>query len=201
MFDRALRPLIDRPLNAVGQRLHRSGVSANAVTVVGFLIGMAVIPALVFQMTTLALLCLALNRIADGLDGAVARVAGPSDVGGFLDIVLDFIFYSAVVFGAALARPDLAIWAAFLIFSFIGTGSSFLAFAIIAAKRGQQTAARGRKSFFYMGGLTEGTETIVALALITARPDWLPWVAGIFGAMCWITTATRIAEGVSSFRD
>jgi len=201
MLDRTLRPLIDPPLNAVGRRLHAAGVSANAVTVAGFVIGMAAVPALALDQSWLAVLCIALNRAADGLDGAVARAAGPSDLGGFLDIVLDFIFYSAIVFAAALARPELAVWAAFLIFSFIGTGSSFLAYSIIAAKRGVTSVARGAKSIFYLGGLAEGTETIAALVLIAARPDWLPWVAAIFGAMCWITTATRIAEGVRAFRD
>jgi phosphatidylglycerophosphate synthase len=156
---------------------------------------------MVLDLGWVALICLAVNRLADGLDGAIARVRGPSDLGGYLDIVLDFIFYSAVVMGAGLARPDLAIWAAFLIFSFIGTGASFLAFAIVAAKRGIETEAQGRKSIFYIGGLAEGTETIIALGLLTLRPDWLPWIAGVFGAMCWITTAFRIGEGVRVFSD
>jgi phosphatidylglycerophosphate synthase len=199
MLDRALRPLIDAPLNALGRRLSDGGVSANTVTVAGFVIGICAVPAMALQLGWIALGCLALNRLADGLDGAIARARGPSDLGGYLDIVLDFIFYSAIVFGAGLARPDLAIWAAFLIFSFIGTGASFLAFAIVAEKRKIETEARGKKSIFYIGGLAEGTETIIALGILTIRPDWLAWVAGIFGAMCWITTAFRIGEGVRVF--
>ena len=199
MLDSALRPLIDVPLNAVGRRMSAAGISANAVTVAGFAIGIGAVPAMVLELGWVALGCLALNRMADGLDGAIARVRGPSDLGGYLDIVLDFIFYSAVVFGAGLARPDLAIWAAFLIFSFVGTGASFLGFAIVAEKRGIKTEAQGRKTIFYIGGLAEGTETIIALAILTVRPDWLPWVAGIFGAMCWITTVFRIGEGVRVF--
>lgn len=201
MLDSALRPLIDRPLNALGVRLAAGGLSANAITVAGFVIGMAALPALALGETWVAFGCLIANRIADGLDGAVARVRGPSDLGGYLDIVLDFIVYSAVVFAAGLAAPEHAIWAAFLIFSFIGTGASFLAFAIVAAKRRIETVTRGRKSIFYIGGLAEGTETIIALAILTLRPDWLPWVAGIFGAMCWITTAFRVGEAVRTFSD
>lgn len=201
MFDAALRRVIDPPLNAAGRGLNRIGVSADAVTVAGFAVGLAAVPALALQEYWLALALIVANRLGDGLDGAVARAAGPTDLGGYLDIVLDFIFYSAVVFGVALGRPDEAVFAAFLIFSFIGTGASFLAFAIIAAKRGVTTEARGRKSIFYLGGLTEGAETIACLVAICLFPAYFPWIAGVFGALCWITTASRIGQAVVSFRD
>lgn len=201
MFDAVLRRAIDPPLDAAGRRLARRGVTANTVTLIGFAVGSAAVPALACGRYDLALAAILANRLADGLDGAVARAAGPTDLGGYLDIVLDFLFYSAVVFGVALGRPQDALWAAFLIFSFVGTGTSFLAYSIIAAKRGVTSARRGRKSIFYLGGLAEGTETIAALALICLFPDRFPWIAGVFGAMCWITTATRIGQAVQAFRD
>lgn len=199
MLDAALRRMIDPPLDAAGRRLARAGVAANTMTIAGFAVGAAAVPALATGRHDIALAAILLNRLADGLDGAIARAAGPSDLGGYLDIVLDFLFYSAVIFGVALGRPDQAVWAAFLIFSFVGTGTSFLAYAIIAAKRGVTTATRGRKSIFYLGGLAEGSETIAALVLICLFPDAFPWIAGVFGAMCWITTAGRIWQAVQSF--
>lgn len=201
MFDAALRRVVDPPLNAVGRAVARAGISANAVTVAGFVVGLGALPALAAEQYAVALALIVLNRLADGLDGAVARAAGPSDLGGYLDIVLDFIFYSAVVFGMALARPEEAVFAAFLIFSFIGTGASFLAYAIIAAKRGVTTEARGVKSIFYLGGLTEGAETIACLVAMCLFPAYFPWIAAVFGAMCWITTASRVGQAVVSFRD
>ncbi|EDP65240.1 phosphatidylglycerophosphate synthase [alpha proteobacterium BAL199] len=201
MFDAALRRVIDPPLDVLGSSLARMGVSANAVTVVGFSIGIMAVPALAFGRYDLALALILINRLGDGLDGAIARSVGASDLGGYLDIVLDFIFYSAVVFGLALGRPDQAVWAAFLIFSFVGTGVSFLAYAIIAAKRGAEDKRQERKSFIYLGGLTEGAETIAVFVLICVLPDLFPWIAAVFGAMCWITTATRITEAVRVFRD
>lgn len=201
MFDAALRRVVDPPLNRAGRAVARAGISANAVTVSGFVIGLGALPALALEQYGLALALIAGNRLADGLDGAVARATGPSDLGGYLDIVLDFIFYSAVVFGVALGRPGDAVFAAFLIFSFIGTGASFLAYAIIAAKRGVTTEARGAKSIFYLGGLTEGAETIVCLMAICLFPAHFPWIAVVFGAMCWVTTASRIGQAVHSFRN
>ena len=133
------------------------------------------------------------------MDGAVARTAGTTDRGGFLDIVSDFIVYSAVVFGFALAQPDQALAAAFLIFSFVGTGSSFLAFAVMAERRGLSTDRRGTKSLYYLGGLTEGTETIAVFVAMCLVPQAFGWIAWGFGALCWLTTAVRIIEGWRAF--
>ena len=129
----------------------------------------------------------------------MARASGSSDLGAYLDITLDFIFYSAVPFGLAIANPDHALAAAFLIFSFVGTGSSFLAFAIIAQKRGISTEARGKKGFFYLGGLTEGGETIIFLIVVVTFPQAFMPLAWVFGALCWITTATRIWSAITRF--
>jgi phosphatidylglycerophosphate synthase len=141
------------------------------------------------------------NRLCDGLDGAVARRGGPTDRGGYLDIVLDFIFYAGVPFFFALGRPEAALPAAFLAFSFMGTAASFLAFAVFAEKRGLSTAARGRKSLYYLGGLTEGAETIALFVLICLAPSWFEPAAWAFGGLCWITTAGRIASAVQAFSE
>ena len=201
MLDVFARRFIDGPLNAAARRLARRGVEANALTLSGFGVGLVAVPLLAIEAYLPALGCILLNRIADGLDGPLARARGKaSDLGGFLDIVCDFIFYSAVIFGFALGKPEQALAAAFLIFSFIGTGSSFLAYAIVAAKRGITTDLRGRKSLYYLGGLTEGTETVVLLVVICLFPDWFAWIAWGFGTACWLTTAGRVLAGWRSFR-
>lgn len=198
MFDAVLRRLIDPPLNRLGRWLARGGITANQITLAGFAVGLLALPALAYQLYWLALLFILLNRLFDGLDGAVARAIGPSDLGGYLDIVCDFIFYAAIAFGFALAEPGNAVAAAFLVFSFIGTGSSFLAYAIIAAKRGITTERQGKKSLYYLGGLTEGGETIAVFVLFCLFPAAFVWLAVIFGVLCWITTATRM---VMAWRD
>lgn len=201
MFDALLRRVIDPPLNRVGAELARAGMSANTLTATGFVIGICAVPALAAGLTGVALLCIALNRILDGLDGPVARHRGATDLGGYLDIVADFIFYSAVPFGLALADPQSnALPAAFLIFSFVASGSTFLAFAAVAAKRGIMTQAQGKKSLYYLGGLMEGTETILFLLFIAAFPQYFAQAAWIFGALCWISAAGRVAIAVQSFR-
>ena len=203
MFDHRLRPIIDRPLNAVARRLVRWGIGANQITLIGFGIGMAGAIAIALQQYLLGLIMILASRAADGLDGAVARANGSaSDRGGFLDIVLDFLFYSSIPFAFALAAPEQnAVAAAFLIWSFIGTGASFLGYAVIAEKRGISTDARGRKSLFYLGGLTEGAETILFLCLVCLWPQHFAVMAWVFATLAWITTATRIYMGWTDFKD
>lgn len=180
--------------------LVRAGWSADAVTVTGFCIGLLAIPAIALEAYWIGLAFILANRMADGLDGAVARLTEKTDRGGFLDIALDFIFYSSIPFAFALADPtDNALAAAFLIFSFIGTGCSFLAYAIMAEKRGLSTDIQGQKSLYYLSGLTEGTETIGLFVLACLLPGWFPVLAWVFGTLCWITTATRIHAGWRTF--
>lgn len=201
MFDARLRKLIDPPIDRLCRPLTRLGVSANLATMLGFAIGLAAMAAIARQAYGLGLGLLLLNRLLDGLDGALARHAGISDLGGFLDIVADFIVYAGVPFAFALADPTAnALPAAFLIFSFVGTGSSFLAYAIMAAKRGITTELRGKKSLYYLGGLTEGTETIVAFVVACLWPAAFPLIAWMFGALCWLTTATRVAVAWQTLR-
>ncbi len=196
MLDPWCRRIIDPPLNAAGRRLAQAGIGADAMTLAGLTIGLAAVPALAWGQYGLALGLILANRLADGLDGAIARARGPTDRGGYLDIVADFAFYGLVPFGFALADPARnALPAAFVLASFMGTASSFLAFAALAAKRGLTTAARGRKSFYHLGGLAEGTETILFLVACCLLPQWFPLLAWGFGALCWLTTLGRVAAG------
>jgi phosphatidylglycerophosphate synthase len=199
MLDSYMHHIVDPPLDRVGSRLAAAGVPADAVTLVGFGVGLLAIPCLAGEWYGVALTAILANRLADGLDGAVARHTSLTDFGGYLDIVCDFIAYSGVAFGFALARAENALPAAFLILSFVGTGSSFLAYAILAAKRGLSNEARGRKSLYYLGGLTEGTETIAVFTAFCLFPDAFPILAYIFGALCWLTTAARVATARRSF--
>ena len=162
MLDRTILDKTRSMLSGLAEQLLKRNITANQVTVAGFLVGMTAVPLIIFNYTYIALACIILNRLLDGVDGTLARMSTPTDRGGFLDIVLDFIFYSAIPLAFAIANPESnALAAAFLIYAFIGTGCSFLAFAAIAEKRKLSSTEFPDKSFYYLGGLTEATETIV----------------------------------------
>ena len=200
MLDRAARRLIDPVLEQLAVAAQQRAITANQVTVAGFAFGLAAMAAIALQSYGLALLLLLANRLADGVDGALARRNGATDLGGYLDIVLDFIIYSGAAFAFALAQPDHAVAAAFLIFSFMGTGSSFLAFAIFAAKRKLDGEEATNKSFYYLGGITEGTETILLFVIVLLFPGWFPAAAYLYGTLCWLTTVGRIGAAVQRLR-
>jgi phosphatidylglycerophosphate synthase len=200
MLDAVLRPLVDRALHAPAVRVARLGIHPDTITLGGFAIGVLGCIAIALHGYLTGLLLVLINRWMDGMDGAVARAADCcTDLGGYLDIVTDFLLYSGFAFAFALAQPEHAVYAAFLIFSYMGTGSSFLAYAILAAKRGVGTETRGRKAFYYLGGLTEGSETIIAMVLMALLPGWFPLIAVVFGLMCWLTTIGRIAQAWRDF--
>ena len=193
----ALRPLMTR----AARGLVRVGVGADAISVAGFIVGMAAAGAIAFQHHLTGLALLLLSRLMDGLDGAVARATQPTDRGGFLDITLDFLFYAAIPLAFALANPVAnALPAAVLLAAFIGTGSSFLAFAAGAEKRQLHSVAFPDKSFYFLGGLTEATETITAFAAMCLWPQWFPQIAYGFAVLCGITIVLRIGWGWQRFR-
>lgn len=192
----ALRPLMTR----AARGLVRLGVGADAISFTGLAIGLLAAGAIALQHYLPGLALLLLSRLLDGLDGAVARATQPTDRGGFLDITLDFLFYAAIPLAFALADPAAnALPAAVLLASFIGTGSSFLAFAIVAEKQKLRSVALPDKSFYFLGGLTEATETIAAFAAMCLWPLWFPQIAYGFAALCGITTVLRIGWGWQRF--
>jgi phosphatidylglycerophosphate synthase len=196
VLDSAIQQVLKPVLSRMARGLVRAGIGADALTFIGFAIGMAAAVSIALQQFTAGLVLLLLSRLMDGLDGAVARLTQPTDRGGFLDITLDFLFYAAIPLAFAVAdTAQNALPAAVLLASFMGTASSFLAFAIVAAQRGITSTALPAKSFYFLGGLTEATETIAAFVAMCLWPQWFAPIAWGFAALCAITTALRIGWG------
>ena len=201
MLDRAIQTAIKPLLTKAAKALVKTGVSADRLTLTGFLVGMGAAVAIAFEAYIAGLVMLLISRLMDGLDGAVARETTPTDRGGFLDITLDFLFYASIPLAFAIANPaQNALPAAVLLAAFIGTGSSFLAFAIVAEKNRIASTAFPNKSFYFLGGLTEATETIVALSAMCLWPAAFPLIAYGFAVLCAITIAMRIGWGWQRFQ-
>jgi phosphatidylglycerophosphate synthase len=200
MLDATIQRYIARPLDSAGHALARTGITANAITLIGAILAIPLILALATGNYGLALILLALNRLLDGLDGAVARATRRSALGGYLDIVADYVFYAGVPLGFALAAPsDNALAAAALLGSFLLTCASFLAYAALAANEGVNVAPDRPKSFFYSRGLMEGTETIAFFIAMMLWPSRFALLAWIFAALCVLTALQRSALAVRRF--
>ena len=201
MLDPLLRRWIDPGLDRVAAWLVNWRLEANLITLAGFAIGLLSLPLLAFEHYRWALLAILCNRLLDGLDGAVARRNGITDLGGYLDIVCDMLFYAACVMGFALARPENLLPAVLLLASFVGTATSFLAWAALAARRGLSTNVRGTKSIYYSAGLVEGTETIAAFVLMCLWPSAFAQIAVAFAVLCALTVLGRLVAARNFFAE
>lgn len=194
MLDGVMRRAIDPVVNRCGGWLAARGVTANGVTLLGVTLGLA--SAVMIALGApgwLALIAMLSGRVADGLDGAIARATTPTDFGGFLDIACDFLVYGAIPLAFVLRDPDAnGVAGAFLLCSFYVNGATFLGFAILAAKRGMQTRARGEKSLYFTAGLLEGTETIAVFAAFCLWPAGFVPLAWGFGGLCFVTALARV---------
>ena len=172
MFDARLRSRIDPPMNKAGRWLAKKGITANQITTAGLLIGALAGLAIALEAYLTGLIVLLLSRLMDGLDGAVARASRKTDLGGYLDIVFDFIFYGLIPLSFAFARPENALPAAVLLMAFYANGASFLSFAIMAEKRDISTTSHGSKSLYFTGGLAEAGETFAVFAAFCLFPAY-----------------------------
>ncbi len=202
MLDRYARPLIDPPLNAAGKVLANTGLTANLVTLIGVFLGLFSAVLIASHQPLIALVFILASRVADGLDGAIARATRKTDFGGYLDITADFLFYGAVPAAFVFADPaSNGAAGAFLLTAFYFNGASFLGYALLAEKRGDTTNAQGQKSLYYSNGLLEGTETIVFFALLCIFPHQFALISYIFGGLCFVTAFLRLVAAQKNYSD
>lgn len=202
MLDRHARQWIDPPLNVLGARLAARGFTANGVTLIGLVLGLFAALLIALGWTLWALVPLLASRLADGLDGAVARATRKTDFGGYLDIAADFLFYGAIPMAFVWADPAAnGAAGAFLLASFYFNGTSFLGYAILAEKHGHQTDAQGQKTLYYSNGILEGTETIVFFVLLCLFETFFAPLAWVFGTLCFLTATLRIYAAKQIYTD
>jgi len=191
MFDEPFRARFATASRPVASWLARTGVTPNQVTLAAFVLGIAAatLVAVGFPHTGLALWLT--SRVADGLDGAVARAAdATSAFGGFLDITLDMAAYAAMVAGFAIAHPALGVaWIAVLA-GYVIVITTTLALSDLARAGGQMVSATDR-TFQFTPGLTEAGETNVMYAIWIFLPDHLPFLVWVWAAALFATGVQR----------
>ena len=194
MLDQKFNLILKPILTKIAKILIKSGYSSNQITLFGFILGIFCFIFLSFGMIYIALSFFILNRIFDGIDGTIARHTKPTDLGGFYDIISDFLIYALLPFGFILFNNDNFLSMSLLLTSFIGTSSTFLTAAWIVEKNKIQISQLSKKSFYYSEGLIEGTETVFLFILMFIFYDVASIIAWIFAALCFITVVLRIIK-------
>lgn len=189
MLDAKLRPLKNKLFHPLAERL--AGTSPAALTWIGFGWGALTAVFLTQQLYLPAFLTWFLNRLFDGLDGMVARRAGrQSDLGGYLDILLDFVVYAAVPIALVVGRPTPVryLLLALLLAVFYVNAASWIYLSALLEKRRAGAAAQGESTSVTMPqGLIGGSETILFYTAFIFFPGWMGW---LFGAMAGLTAVT-----------
>ncbi len=199
MLDTRARASLAPVLEVAGGWLVRAGVRANALTAAGFLAGVGACAAAALAIWPAALALWLANRTLDGLDGVVARQRRATDLGGFLDIVSDFTIYGGFVLGVAIARPPARLACVVLLVAYYVSGTALLALSSLAERRAQ--TSRDERSVRFVGGLAEGTETVVVYVLFCLFPGGAEWIAWAFAAAVAITAGQRVAMGLRELRE
>jgi phosphatidylglycerophosphate synthase len=200
MLDRLALKIVKPAVDAAALQLDKRGITADHATLAGFALGMLAAVLVATGHSLLAILPLIANRALDGVDGALARLSTTSERGAFLDISLDFVFYAAIPLAFGIADPaGNALAAAVLLAAFVVTGTSFLAFAVMAEKRRLKSETYPSKAFYYLGGLTEGTETIACFLAMCLWPEHFAALAYFYATLCALTSATRLHAGWKAF--
>lgn len=191
MLDRRARAMVAHPLERAARRLAGAGVSASRVTAVGFGLGIAACVAAATEQWIVALGLWLANRLADGLDGPIARLRGTSAAGGFADIMADFTIYGGFVLAVAIARPEARLACVALLFAYYVSGVAFLTWSATAEQLRRERP--DERSLHFVGGIAEGTETIVAYAAFCLLPEEAELIAWVFAALVAVTAIQRVA--------
>jgi phosphatidylglycerophosphate synthase len=182
-------------IDYIAQELYRNGIGANAITVFGFVVGLMSINFLAMNLYFEALTCIVINRFCDALDGSVARILGQTPFGTFLDSCLDFIFYAGVIFGFALANPENnAVAACFWLFSFTASSVALLSYGVLSYGQKPKQAASFWESPFYLEGMTQGIEMVIAFLLLCMMPFAFLPVAIAVGCWCLIKALVVVSS-------
>ena len=200
MIDARATALLRPALDGLARRFVGAGIGADTVTWIGFAVGLLACGLIAAGHPLAAAIGIVVSRLLDGLDGAVARQTRPTARGGFLDISLDFVFYASIPLAFAVADPVAnALAAACLLAAFVANGTAFLAYAVTAGQRGMTSLAYPDKSFYFLGGLAEATETLVAFIAMCLWPQHFALLAYGFAILCVLSATARVVAGWQSF--
>ena len=191
MLDAPARRRLLPALEPVAAALEARGGRAWHATAAGLAVGVAACLAAGFAVWPVALALWLGNRALDGLDGALARRRGATDLGGFLDFVADFVVYGGFVVAVAVAVPDARLACCALLAAYLLNNVAQLSFASLVEKR--RLAYGDERSIRLTPGLTEGTETILAYVAFCLLPSQAAIVAWTFAAMVLFTAGQRVA--------
>jgi phosphatidylglycerophosphate synthase len=134
------------------------------------------------------------NRALDGIDGPLARVAGPTDLGGYLDLASDLAVYAGFVVAVAIAVPDARLASAALLAAYYVNAGAWLSYSALAERR--RLAGGDERSIRFVPGLAGSTETLLVYVLFCLLPGHAAAIAWAFAALVALSASQRVVLAV-----
>src|SRR6185437_3334623 len=119
MLDVLIRRHISPFLAEPARRIVGLGVGAEALRAAGFVAGIAALPAIGRRAYLVGLALIALGRLLDLFGGAIARLGPQVRSGPDLEHVVELVWTASVPFVFALAEPERALAAMFLMLGLV----------------------------------------------------------------------------------
>jgi len=200
MFDNKMRQVKESAFRPIAVWFHK--VPPVLLTFISLLFGILTFVALVYQFYWLAFFAWFFNRAFDALDGVVARMQGvQSDLGGYLDILVDFIVYAIIPIGLVLGQPSTPgfVALALMLAVFYVNGASWMYLSAILEKRAVGAQAQGEQTSVTMpDGIIGGTETIIFYSLFIIFPNWSVLLFGLTTILVIVTILQRLVWAVKN---
>ncbi len=196
MLDSTVRKTVSGLLEPLGRRLYKKGIRANAITLIGWVFGLSSCLAVLDRLWKVALVLWLVNRAIDGVDGSVARASKPTKLGGYLDLIADFSIYGGFIAALAVVEPESRLALIVLFFTYYLSGVAFLAFTSLTS--GENIGGNDGRSIRFLGGLAEGTETVLVYVLFCLFPNRSDQIAWVFSGLVFITAIHRVYFSVKT---
>jgi len=192
VFDTNMRRLKDRVATPLANRL--SHVSPMTMSMLALAAGLLASYAAYRQQYLWAFGLWYMNRALDGLDGLIARMHDQqSDLGGYVDIVTDYVIYASLPIGLVAGSPSneryLAL--AFMLAAFYVNSASWMYLAAILEKRSAHDSDT-QTTIVMPAGLIGGFETIIVYGVFLLFPTHITLLFSLFGVLVLFTAFQRV---------
>jgi phosphatidylserine synthase len=200
MVDAHLRRSLRGTFEFIAHAIDYPRITPDLITYFGLALGLGGAASAWFHAWIPALALWLLSRLADGVDGALARrrikAGGLKNVaGGYLDIMADFGVYGSFVLGVAHGSGQKYLPFLFVLLAYYLNGTSFLAFSSIGEREGIRIDDGRSLSFIY--GLAEATETIVVHSSWCLFPSEAARIAALWAIIVFISAGVRIHQSIT----
>lgn len=185
MLDRLIHRYASGALAVPARRVATAGVRAQPLALTGLALGFLAVPFIAHSAYLVGLGLVVLSRLLGVLADGVARQVPGRAPDDFLTRVLTLIWSASVPFAFALADPERALAAMFLMLGLV---------ARMAADTDDTRITPGTGTEAVGGDSVGEAELSTIYAALCVFPHWFSVVAYALGIACFVMTGIRVAN-------